>query len=246
MAHILQLDASARPGFAGRDEHGSHSRNLTQRFVSQWQAKRAADTLTYRDIGQNPPSPISHDWIASAFTPEEQHEPWMRAALAESDQLAEELMAADILVIGTPLYNFGMPAALKAWIDQIVRIGRTVRIDETNPVEPYAPALNDKPRDAVILTARGGIGFGPGGEMAHMNHLEPNLITALEFIGITRFHCIAVEGQEVGGELLAASVAEALGRIDQLVEVLQGAMMEPHLDDPSRTLETPLITRAHD
>ena len=221
MAHILQLDASARPGFAGKDEHGSHSRNLTQRFVRQWQAKRPADTLTYRDIGQNPPSIISHDWIASAFTPEEQHEAWMRAALAESEQLVDELIAADILVIGTPLYNFGMPAALKAWVDQIVRMGRTVRIDETNPIEPYAPALDDRPRHAVILTARGGIGFGPGGEMAHMNHLEPNLITALEFIGITRVHCVAIEGQEVGGEVLAASVAEAMGKVDRLVDELQ-------------------------
>ncbi len=227
MAHILQLDASARPGFAGKDEHGSHSRNLTQRFVSRWQAKRATDTLTYRDIGQNPPSPISHDWIASAFTPEEQHEPWMRTALAESEQLVGELIAADILVIGTPLYNFGMPAALKAWVDQIVRMGRTVRIDETNPIEPYAPALNDRPRHAVILTARGGIGFGPGGEIAHMNHLEPNLITALAFIGITRVHCIAIEGQEVGGDVLAASVAEAMGQVDRLVEELHMALEMP-------------------
>lgn len=220
MTHILQLDASARPGFAGRDEHGSHSRNLTQRFVSQWQAKRVGDTVTYRDIGQNPPSIIDHDWIASSFTPEDRREPWMRDALTESDQLTDELIAADILVIGTPLYNFGMPAALKAWVDQIVRPGRTVDVDETNPVDPYIPKLADRPRHAVILTARGGVGFGPGGEMAHMNHLEPNLITALGFIGITRVHCIAIEGQEIGGEILAAYAAEALRKVDALVAEL--------------------------
>jgi FMN-dependent NADH-azoreductase len=76
----------------------------------------------------------------------------------------------------------------------------------------------------VILTARGGIGFDAGGEMAHMNHLEPNLITALGFIGITRVHQIAIEGQEVGGELLAASVAQALNKVDALVAQLQGEM----------------------
>lgn len=233
MPHILHLDASARPGLAGKDQHGSHSRNLSQRFVSQWLARRAHDSLTYRDIGQNPPSFINHDWIASSFTPEQQREPWMRETLAESDLLVDELIAADVLVIGTPLYNFGMPAALKAWIDQVVRPGRTVDIDDSNPLDPYVPKLADRPRHAVILTARGGIGFGAGGEMAHMNHLEPNLITALGFIGITRVHQIAIEGQEVGGELLAESVAQALNQVDALVPQLQQALQVKRTPEPA-------------
>jgi FMN-dependent NADH-azoreductase len=233
MPHILHLDASARPGLAGKDQHGSHSRNLTQRFVSQWLARRAQDSLTYRDIGQNPPSFISHDWIASSFTPAEQREPWMQETLAESDQLVDELVAADVLVIGAPLYNFGMPAALKAWIDLIVRPGRTVDIDESNPLDPYVPKLADRPRHAVILSARGGIGFGVGGEMAHLNHLEPNLITALGFIGITQVHQIAIEGQEVGGELLAESVAQALNQVDALVAQLQQALQLNRTPEPA-------------
>lgn len=233
MPHILHLDASARPGLAGKDQHGSHSRNLSQRFVSQWLARRGQDSLTYRDIGQNPPSFIDHDWIASSFTPEEQREPWMRETLAESDQLVDELIAADVLVLGTPLYNFGMPAALKAWIDQIVRPGRTVDVDDSNPLDPYVPRLADRPRHAVILTARGGIGFGVGGEMAHMNHLEPNLITALGFIGITQVHQIAIEGQEVGGELLAESVAQALNKVDALVAELQRALQVNRTPEPA-------------
>ena len=233
MPHILHLDASARPGLAGKDQHGSHSRNLSHRFVSQWLARRAQDSLTYRDIGQNPPSFISHDWIASSFTPEQQREPWMRETLAESDQLVDELIAADVLVLGTPLYNFGMPAALKAWIDQIVRPGRTVDIDDSNPLDPYVPRLADRPRHAVILTARGGIGFGVGGEMAHMNHLEPNLISALGFIGITQVHQIAIEGQEVGGELLAESVAQGLNKVDALVSQLQRALQANRTPEPA-------------
>ena len=229
MTHLLHLDASARPGLAGKDEHGSHSRNLTHRFVSQWAARRTQDGIVYRDIGQNPPSFINHDWIAASFTPEERREPWMRDTLAESDQLVDELIAADVLVIGTPLYNFGMPAALKAWIDQIVRPGRTVEVDESKLPDPYVPLLADRPRHAVILSARGGIGFGPGGEMAHMNHLEPNLVTALNFIGITRIHQIAIEGQETGGEVLAASVAEALRQVDALVTELQASLDTPTL-----------------
>src|SRR3990167_8902837 len=204
MPHILHLDASARPGLAGKDLHGSHSRNLTQRFVSQWLARRGQDSLTYRDIGQNPPSIIDHD-----------------------------LIAADVLVIGAPLYNFSMPAALKAWIDQIVRAGRTVEVDESNPLDPYVPMLADRPRHAVILSARGGVGFGAGGVMAHMNHLEPILITALGFIGITQVHQIAIEGQEVGGDLLAESVAQAMNQVDALVTQLQQALQVTRTPEPA-------------
>ena len=223
MPHILHIDASARPGIAGTDARGSHSRHLTHRFISQWQAKRPQDTVTYRDIGQHPPSFLNHDWIASAFTPEEKREEWMKDTLAESDQLVDELIAADILVIGTPLYNFGMPAPLKAWVDQVVRAGRTVEIDESNPIDPYIPKLTDRERHAIVLTARGGMNMAPGKEMAHMNHLEPHLATALGFIGITRIHYIAIEGQEIGGEVLAASIAEALHNVEALVNKLQMA-----------------------
>lgn len=233
MPHLLHLDASARPGLAGKDLHGSHSRNLSQRFVSQWLARRAQDSLTYRDIGQNPPSIIDHDWIAAAFTADEQREPWMNDTLQESELLIGELLAADVLVIGTPLYNFSMPAALKAWIDQIVRTDRTVAFDASNPLDPYVPLLADRPRHAVILTARGGVGFDAGGQMAHMNHLESSLITALGFIGITRVHQIAIEGQEVGGELLAASVAQAMGQVDTLVVELQRALQTGRLAEPA-------------
>ncbi len=232
MTHILQLDVSARPGFAGKDLHGSHSRHLSQRFVRQWLGKRGQDTLCYRDIGQQPPSIISHDWIAASFTPDDKREPWMHDTLAESEQLVAELIAADVLVIAAPLYNFGMPAALKAWIDQIVRPGRTVEMDDSNPLDPYVPKLADRPRHAVILAARGGVGFGPGGEMAAINHMEPALITALGFIGITQVHQIAIEGQEVGGTVLAESIAQANRQIDSLVADLQQVLQ------PERALQS--------
>lgn len=221
MTHILQLDASARPGRAGTHEHGSHSRNLTHRFVSRWQARRPTDTVTYRDIGGTPPSFIDQPWIQAAFSSPEQHEPWMDDTLAESNQLIDELVAADILIIGAPLYNFGMPAALKAWVDLVVRMGRTVEYDPSTPEAPFTPLLADRPRHAVILSSRGGVGFEPGGELAHMNHLEPAMATVLEFIGITNVHSIAVENQEEGGDVLAASVEEAERRVDALVVRLQ-------------------------
>lgn len=233
MTHILRLDTSARPGLAGRDEHGSHSRALTHQFVAQWRYHRPEDTVTHRDIGLTPPSFVSHDWIASAFTPPEYQEPWMAGVLAESDQLIDELVAADILVFGAPLYNFGMPAALKAWVDLVVRMGRTVDYDPTTPEDPFTPLLADRPRHAVILSSRGGVGFGPGGELAHQNHLEPGLATVLEFIGITNVHCVAIENQEAGGDLLAASVAEAERQVNSLVEELQASLQTTRTTEPA-------------
>ncbi len=221
MTHILQLDASARPGRAGIHEHGSHSRSLTHRFVSRWQAQRPGDTVTYRDIGGTPPSFIDQRWIQAAFASPEQHEPWMDETLAESDQLIDELIPADILVIGAPLYNFGMPAALKAWVDQVVRMRRTIDYVPSNPESPFIPLLADRPRHAVILSSRGEGGFNPGGEMAHMNHLEPAITTVLEFIGIPNVHSIAIENQEEGGDALSESVAVAEQRVDTLVARLQ-------------------------
>lgn len=221
MTHILHIDASARPGFAGTDEHGSHSRKLTHQFVSRWLSRHPKDTFTHRDIGAIPPSFITREWIQAAFTPPERQEPWMDQVLAESDQLIDELVAADVLVIGAPLYNFGMPATLKAWVDLVVRMGRTVEYDPAKPEDPFIPKLNDRPRHAVILSSRGGVGFEPGAALAHLNHLEPGLTTVLGFIGITNIHRIAVENQEAGGELLAESVKEAERQVDQLVKKLQ-------------------------
>lgn len=113
-----------------------------------------------------------------------------------------------------------MPAALKAWIDNVVRVGKTVDFDPSRHDDPYIPRLSDRPRQAVVLSSRGGHGFDPGGELAHMNHLEPAIATALGFIGIPTVHSIAVEHQETGGEPLAASLATAEKRLDQLVDAL--------------------------
>ena len=82
-------------------------------------------------------------WIHAAFTPETQREPWMREVLRTSDELVDELLAADIIVAGVPMYNFGPPAQFKAWIDNIVRVGRTFGFDRSREGTPYWPMLAD-------------------------------------------------------------------------------------------------------
>lgn len=232
---LLHIDASARPGRSGTHTHGSHTRRLTHRFVAQWQAARPQDEIIYRDIGATPPSIINGDWIHAAFAPANKQEAWMSETLAESDSLIDELIAADVLVLGIPLYNFNVPAAFKAWIDQIVRINKTVAFNPDDHLNPFVPLLADRPRHAVVLSSRGSHGFDPGGEFAHMNHLEPSVRTALGFIGINEMHSIAIERQEEGGEVLAESIRLAETKVDRLVNELASLAKTPRKEGASQT-----------
>ncbi|MCE8011564.1 FMN-dependent NADH-azoreductase [Billgrantia desiderata] len=239
MTRLLHLDASPRPGRAGSHDHGSHTRRLTHHFVSRWRTLEPDAEIVYRDIGANPPPLTSVEWIEAAFTPAENRSESMQAVLAESDTLASEVEQADILVLGVPMYNFGPPAAFKAWIDNVIRLGRTVDYDPQYgdhpylPLTHYLPLLADRPRHAVLLSSRGDHGFDPGGRLAALNHMEPGARTALQFIGIGGFHSIAIEHQEEGGEALAASTQTALERIDRLVEQLHREFATSRLTQPA-------------
>lgn len=217
---LLHIDASARFGLSGRDRHGSHTRRLSRRFIDRWSAARPMDVVTYRDVGGAPPKPVSGDWIASAFCPPERRDEAQKAILRESDQLTAELVAADLIVIGAPMYNFGVPAQLKAWIDNIVRVGVTFGFDRARAGEPYWPMLPPG-RRLVILSARGDYGYGEGGRLAAMNLVEAGLKVPLTYIGIRESHTVAIEYDEFADERLAASVATAEVAVDRLVGDLQ-------------------------
>ncbi|HYF41378.1 MAG TPA: NAD(P)H-dependent oxidoreductase [Ramlibacter sp.] len=216
MTTLLHIDSSARPGRAGEHPHGSQTRRLSHAFATRWLAAQPGAGVVYRDLGTMPPRPVHHDWIPSAYTPEAHRTPAQRAALHDSDRLVQELKDCDVLAFGMPMYNFGMPAPVKAWVDNIVRIALTLDIDPTRP-NPYVPLLADKPRKAVILTSRGSHGFDAGGVQARLNYADTALREVLALIGITDVRTIAVEREEEGGQALADSVAQALRRIDALV-----------------------------
>nr|WP_163502729.1 NAD(P)H-dependent oxidoreductase [Halomonas socia] len=220
MTSLLHLDASARPGRSGIDPHGSHSRRLSARFVEQWQKARPGDRILYRDLGQHPPHPVSGEWIHAAFTKPEAREPWMHDVLAESDALVDELLEADLIVAGVPMYNFGVPAGFKAYIDNIVRVGRTFGFDRSRQGLPYWPMLTDMHKRLVVLGSRGDYGYAPGERMAQANHVEPHIRTVFGYLGIEDVHGIAVEYDEFGGEHLQVSLDQAERRIGALVESL--------------------------
>lgn len=220
MATILQLDASARPGRSDQDRFGSHSRRLTARFIERWQASRPMDNIVYRDVGQNPPSPVTGRWIHAAFTKPEQREAWMHEVLAESDRLVDELISADLIVAGVPMYNFGPPAQFKAHIDNIVRVGRTFGFDRSRAGEPYWPLLAGLGKRLIILSSRGDYGYGEGERIQHLNHVEASIETAFKYIGITEFESVAAEYDEFADERLQASLTQADADVDALVDRL--------------------------
>lgn len=219
MPTLLHIDASARTGRSDETRFGSHSRRLSAKFVDAWRAARPHDSILYRDVGQNPPAPVTGRWIHAAFTPSDQREEWMREALAESDMLVEELLAADVIVAGVPMYNFGMPAQFKAYIDNIVRVGRTFGFDRSRDGEPYWP-LTPAGKQLVVLSSRGDFGYDPGERLETSNHVEPGVRTPFAYIGITQMHSIAVEYDEFADDRLQTSLAKAEQSIYALVASL--------------------------
>jgi FMN-dependent NADH-azoreductase len=207
MPHLLHIDASPRG-------ERSHSRRMTREFAEQWKQAHPNDTVTYRDIGRNPIPHVDESWIAAAFTSPEQHTSELRAALHLSDLLVEEFLAADVYVMGVPMYNFSVPSTFKAYIDQIVRVGRTWLFEPEDPELPYKPLVHNK--KMFVITARGDGGYDAGGRNEKWNHQDPYIVTAFGFMGITDITFVHVENDEYGGQKLAESIANARSKIAEL------------------------------
>jgi FMN-dependent NADH-azoreductase len=168
----------------------STSRKLTQYFVTQWLASHPDGLITVRDLARTPLPFVDLPWIGGAFTPREEHSPESKAAIAISNVLIEELRAADHIVIGTPMYNFAIPAALKAWIDHIVRVGVTVSADNVG-------ILTGK--RATVILATGG-DFSPGSPVEKYNHASGYLRQLLNWIGVADVEIVLADRRRAGGE----------------------------------------------
>ena len=217
MTTILHIDSSARSGISGEDAYGSHTRRLSARFVRRWQQASPDSRIVYRDVGQNPPAPVSGRWIHAAFTPSEAREPWMNEVLRESDALVDELIAADIIVAGVPMYNFAPPAQFKAYIDNIVRVGRTFGFDRNRSGKPYWPMLAGSGKRLLLLSSRGDYGYDSG-QADYANHVEASVRTAFAYIGISNVQSVAAEYDEFGSERLQQSLAEAESAVARVAD----------------------------
>lgn len=214
MHSLLHIDASARID-------RSISRDLSACFIRTWQKLRPQDSIIRRDLGLNPPGFISQDWIAGCFMPAETRSDAHNAALAESDNFIAELERASLIVLGTPMYNYGLPASLKAWVDQIVRIGKTFSFDLARGDYPLEPILSGK--TLVCLTSKGEFGFAKGGPREDMNHLDPHIESFAPYLGAEERHFISVEYQEFGDERHELSRAAARRNAVALAETLARA-----------------------
>jgi len=214
MTTLLHITASARGG-------RSLSRKLSNAFVDAWKALDPAVGILSRDVGANPPPIVTEAWIAAAFTPDGELTPEQRETLRLSDELIGEVDRADVIVIGTPMYNYGMPAALKSWFDQVIRVRKTFTFDLARGDFPLEPVMSGK--KLVILSAHGEFGFGPGGVREKMNHLDTHILTCAHYLGVEESHAIGISYQEFGDARHEASVAEAFAAVPILARQLAGA-----------------------
>ncbi|QNH05444.1 FMN-dependent NADH-azoreductase [Pseudomonas sp. B11D7D] len=198
MSRILVIESSAR-------QQGSVSRELTQQFIANWQAAHPADQIQVRDLAAEPVPHLDATLLGGWMTPSEQQSDAEKAALARSNQLTDELLAADVLVLAAPMYNFAIPSTLKAWLDHVLRAGVTFKYTDTGP----QGLLTGK--RAFVLTARGGIYAGSG-----LDHQEPYLRQALAFIGIHDVQFIHAEGLNMGAEFSEKGLAQAKAKLAEV------------------------------
>jgi FMN-dependent NADH-azoreductase len=183
MPTLLHIDASPR-------SDRSVSRQLTQEFAVAWKEANPDGQIIYRDLGRDPVPLVTESFIAAVYTPAEARSPELRAAISTSDQLISELQTATDYVFGVPMYNFSVPAAFKAYIDQIVVPGRT-----------YAYAADGsgsrtgllKEKKATVIMSRGW-SYRNGSPLSSCNLQEPWIRMILGFVGVTDLQFVVAEG----------------------------------------------------
>lgn len=189
MTKILRIDSSIKGG-------ASVTRKLTDGLV----AKLGGAKVTERNAQGIPL--IDGNWVGAAYTPADARTADQAALLALSDDLIAELKAADAIVIGVPVYNFGVTGPLKAWIDQVCRVGETFAYTEAGP----KGLVGDKP--VYVAYASGGVPMGSAYDFA-----SAYLKQVLGFIGLTNVQFVAAEGVAVNE---AEAIARAKGQIEAL------------------------------
>jgi FMN-dependent NADH-azoreductase len=194
---VLRIDSSAR-----RD--GSVTRQVADALIARLEQSKGPIDLRVRDLASDAPPFVDADWVDANFTPPEERGEAQRAALAHSDALVAELIAADVLVIGVPIYNFGVPATLKAWVDLVARARVTFRYTENGPVGLL------RGKRAYLAVASGGTTVGSAIDFAtgYLRHV-------LGFLGIEDVEIVAADGVLVRGT--DEALGSAQGRIDELL-----------------------------
>ena len=198
---ILHIDSSILGGH-------SVSRQLSADIVARLRGANAGAKVTYRDVGGQPLPHLSGAVLAAAQGPQEVT-PEIAADLKLGGEVLNELLDADTIVIGAPMYNFGISSQLKAWVDRITVAGKTFRYTETGPVGLLAG------KKAIVALSRGGF-YGPDSGKGAFEHQESHLKAVFSLIGITDVNFVLAEGLNVSPEQKAQSLAKAADSIGAL------------------------------
>lgn len=201
---ILQINTSPL------GEH-SVSLKLTGKILAEIKMNYPDATIVERDLVTTPLPHLSGITVSAFFTPPDQRNDTQNESLKLSDELIDEIFAADVIVIGAPMWNFGIPSSLKAWIDHIARAGRTFKYGASGP-ESLLPAG----KKVIIASSRGGV--YSSGPMQVMDHQEAYLKAVLGFIGLHDVSIVRAEGVAMGEEAVKAAMLSADA---QLVDTIQ-------------------------
>lgn len=194
--NVLLVNASSRL-------KDSVTRNLTESLLDQLKKHHGVNKLTVRDVAALPLPTINERWIEANFTRPENRDEAHRSILAQSDALVDELKEADVIILGAPVYNFSVPASLKAWVDLVARAGLTFKYTDNGPVG----LLEGK--QAFVVVASGGTPIG-----SEIDFASPYLRHVLSFIGITDVKLVTAERLNVNND---ASKQQARLQIEEAV-----------------------------
>ncbi|MBX9725352.1 MAG: FMN-dependent NADH-azoreductase [Candidatus Obscuribacterales bacterium] len=203
MAKLLHIDSSGK---------GSQSvtRPLTKYFADQWQQSNQGGQVIYRDLLQSNLPFVNEEMVAAFFTPPDKHTAQQKEILSISDSLVDELLAADTYVFGAPMYNFTVPAVMKAYIDLVVRAGKTFVF------EGHMPKGLLQNKKAVIISSSGGDYSAP--PMKSYDMVDSYLRAILGFLGVTDVTYLTAPGRN------PETIAASSGAVEEKIrEMLQAA-----------------------
>jgi len=210
MKKVLVINSSAR-------SLKSQSRKLTEVFIDHWKSIHTNPIITFRELGNTDVPHINESWIAAAFKPEATRSEEEIEALKTSDTYISELKEADVIVLGSPMYNWSIPSALKAYIDQIVRVNETWKFNSANMQNQYIGLLKNK--TVFLLLSRGSEGYEKGGFNEHMDFQSNYLKTVFNIIGVSNIHMVTINGESFDAEKFKESIDKSHQNVKELIEM---------------------------
>jgi FMN-dependent NADH-azoreductase len=180
----------------------SVSRKLTAQIVAEWSANHAGTTVDYLDLATQAPNHLSADSLGLRLPAGSDMSDVQKAENAISEALVQQFLAADVIVVGAPLYNFSIPSQLKAWIDRVAQVGRTFKYTDKGPQGLAGGKV------VIVASTRGGMYSTSEGGRA-MEHQESYLQTVFCFFGVTDVRIVRAEGLAMGDAGKAQALASA-------------------------------------